>query len=161
MPRRKEDSHYQTKPKPSEFHASIVSTSEFDTEGLIEYFRERTKESLRGVYTYNEYGNITAHYVRDDVKETHDNDILAKMLRKAVIVESALREVEPDGTEVSLVGDPKASMHTFENAVVVQIVGPSINRGVLAAFDKDIATRHTKFVDEAIARWTAPVNTDE
>ena len=121
----------------------------FDIDALVEYFQRRTTDSLRGVFTYNEYGNIKTHYVEENIDRHYRDDELVSMMRKGLTVEKTLRDISEEDKEDVLAGSPKASLHTFEHGVVVQLFGPSLERGVIAVFEKDIASRHTRFVDEA------------
>lgn len=120
---------------------------QFDPDALVDYCIDRVGDRLQGVYTYNMYGNVKIHYMRDDVQDAYSNDVLKRKLRKVVTIEDALRKMEEEA-HPEQTGSPRSSLHTFDKAVYVQLIGHNEERGAVVSFDKDVASRHVQFIED-------------
>lgn len=126
---------------------------------LVSYLQHRVGDSLRGVYTYNRYGEFAVEYVRADLDGSFTAAELEDMLLRARSVDKGIHaESEDTKQEVEKFGAPMTSFHTYENTVVLQIYRGG-EYGILAIFDDSIASTHTTFV-KSVLETLPPTDND-
>lgn len=83
-------------------------------------------------------------YLRDDLQGRYDSEELTALMRKARAVGVPLREV---GSRDTAMGDIQASVHVFENALLVQfLLGP--RTGIIVSVEPDVGRALVEFIED-------------
>ncbi|MFB6304538.1 MAG: hypothetical protein ABEH47_05180 [Haloferacaceae archaeon] len=116
-------------------------------ERLARFCRERARANLRIVVGYGAETYVIAH-IRDDLRDRYTGPEVERML-------AALRNAHDDlwvpAFIDSAVGPPKATVHYFGDAVVVQLLVDA-DHGFVASFDREASPTLAEFVEECRMR---------
>jgi|GEM_PF-5853019 len=110
---------------------------------LTKFCEEQADGSLRLVFTYTEEsGEIL--YAREDVREAHRESGFGPLHGAAWEIHNTVLANAP---HIETMGDYRATVHTFDEAFVVQF-RESPERGVAISFDRDIGRNLHEFLLE-------------
>lgn len=84
-------------------------------------------------------------FLREDLQGHYDSEEVAALIRKARSVGEPLRDV---GSWATAMGDIQASVHVFDNALLVQFVlGPET--GIIVSVEPDVGRALVEFIRDS------------
>jgi len=118
---------------------------------LTTYCRGRAGENLRSVVEYNDDSYVVA-YLRDDLQAQYSEDQFDDLVQQARQVHTRVVAV---GAEESPLGKAQATVHYFENAVVMQLVVDE-KQGYFATFNSSVGQTLGAFIMDCLERVDTP-----
>jgi hypothetical protein len=113
-------------------------------ERLVGYCHERAGDGLRTVTAYDRDG-FEVVYIRDDLANRYSRERFEQFVTPA---REAHATLEPLHTADELpLGSHAATIHAFENAVVLQLVEAD-GRGCLVSFESGVGSTVSEFIGE-------------
>ncbi|MFB6170433.1 MAG: hypothetical protein ABEJ06_04715 [Haloarculaceae archaeon] len=110
---------------------------------LADYCHEQAGDSLQSLFTYTE-DSAEPYHVREDRKEAFRSGGFEQFQKAAWEVHTTVLEEAP---KVDVLGDYRATVHTFETAFAIQF-RISDDEGVVVTFDRDIGRNLHEFLLE-------------
>lgn len=116
-------------------------------ERLARFCRDRARTNLRAVIGYGHEEYALAH-IRDDLRDRYTAPEVERML---AVLRTTHDDLWAPPFEESSIGLPKATVHYFGDAVVVQLLVDA-DSGFIASFDREASPTLAEFIDECRMR---------